>query len=88
MSPGTIEQCLPTLIIYHSNLEECFPQAVVTGGLHLRVWDPVFEVYMSVCVIVNSFYQSVLTRTHPGVNSISFEICINKLRQYEALKDN
>lgn len=52
------------------------------------VWDPVFEVYMSVCVIVNSFYQSVLTHTHPGVNSISFEIWINKLRQYEALKDN
>lgn len=67
MSAWTIEQCLPTLIIHYSNLKECFPQAVVTEKLHLRVWECAFEVYVSVCITVNSFYQKVLTHSQPGV---------------------
>lgn len=49
MSAGTIEQCLPTLIICYSNLKECVPQAAVTEKLHLGVWECTFEIYVSVC---------------------------------------
>lgn len=70
LSPGTIEQCFPTLIILHTNLEECFPRADVTGGLHLHtvgacVWSLCVRcVWVCVCVSANSVYLSSLLLAH------------------------